>query len=74
MKPKLDEKPLSWTSPGGCSSCAHCGMDADLDPYCAHTKAVEINRFGLNINDALARFCHHNLWEKKNELPRPTRA
>lgn len=49
--------PACWTSPGGCSSCKHCGMDMDLDPYCAHPVVIKVHPYGLGINAAIRDFC-----------------
>lgn len=47
----------SWTSPGQCSGCKHCGMDLDMLPACHHEIVRKDHPHGLNINAALARYC-----------------
>lgn len=29
-----------------CRDCKHCGMDMDLDPYCAHPKVLKRVPYG----------------------------
>ncbi len=67
-----------WTDPDGCSHCAYCGMDMDMDPYCAHPKVKKAHPYGLNINIATRDFCEKDgkltLWEtRKPPEPIPTR-
>lgn len=48
-----------------CTGCDHCGMDMDLDPYCAAPAVLEKHPFGLNCNRALEKFCGYSdrrLW------------
>ena len=33
-----------------CFDCKFCGMDMDMDPYCAHPKVIEHNPYGSNTN------------------------
>lgn len=53
-KPK---EPVVWTDPGGCSTCKHCGMDMDMDPYCSHPDVLKIHQYGVSINVALQKVC-----------------
>lgn len=48
---------LVWTESGGCSSCKHCAMDMEMDPYCVHPNVVVYHRYGVNISKAIADFC-----------------
>ncbi len=59
-----------WTDPGGCSGCDYCGMDMDMDPFCAHPTVTAKHRYGLNINYAIKDFCEDTegnltLWKKR---------
>lgn len=33
-----------------CTSCKHCGMDMDMEPYCVHPKVIAIGPYGINTN------------------------
>ncbi len=33
-----------------CFNCDHCGMDMDMDPYCAHPDVLKTNPHGSNVN------------------------
>lgn len=62
---KKKKKPVSWTDPGGCGHCIHCGMDMDMEPYCAEPRILKGNPFGLLINHALKK-CKRR-WFKRDE-------
>jgi hypothetical protein len=32
-----------------CSGCRHCGMDMDMDPYCAHPQTLVTMPYGSNL-------------------------
>ncbi len=36
--------------PRDCFDCQHCGMDMDMDPYCAHPDVLKTNPSGSNTN------------------------
>lgn len=55
--PETSSRLRIWTDPDGCSGCAYCGMDMDLDPYCVHPTVTADHRYGLNINLAIQRYC-----------------
>lgn len=61
------DKITVWTEPRGCSSCKHCGMDMDMDPYCGHPAVLKSYQYGVSINFAIQHFCGnpHTLWRKK---------
>ena len=41
-----------------CRDCDHCGMDMDMDPYCAHPDVVKIHIHGLALHTgAVNKFC-----------------
>jgi predicted metal-binding protein len=50
-----------WTDPGRCSTCKHCGMDMDMDPFCTHSEVTKYHRYGLNLNKAISEFCGEDL-------------
>lgn len=54
---------VCWTDPGGCSTCKYCGMDMEMEPYCAHPKVTASSRFGygMGINSAIQQFCGPDL-------------
>lgn len=60
-----------WTEPGQCSSCKHCAMDMDADPYCVHPEVKKFHRYGVNLSKAVADFCGDDLKlrEPKEEIP-----
>lgn len=33
-----------------CFDCAHCGMDMDMDPYCAHPQVTVTAPHGISVN------------------------
>lgn len=33
-----------------CTECRYCGMDMDMDPYCAHPEVLKTNRWGSSVN------------------------
>jgi hypothetical protein len=51
----------TWLDEDQCSSCAHCGMDMDLDPFCVHPAVVRKHIYGLNLNQAIEHFCGSDL-------------
>lgn len=55
----------SWSSPGRCSSCEFCGMDMEMDPYCAEPSVTEGHPYGLNLNSAIKEFCGPDLRLRK---------
>jgi hypothetical protein len=63
--------PTVWTDPGRCSSCKFCGMDMDLDPYCAHPKVIARHKWGLVINKAIADFCGPDLALREEKTTSP---
>lgn len=50
-----------WTEPGRCSTCKHCSMDLDMDPFCVHPKVLEYFRYGVNLSKAITDFCGEDL-------------
>jgi predicted metal-binding protein len=52
---------MSWTDPGRCSTCKHCSMDMEMDPFCTHPEVARYHRWGLNLNKAVSEFCGENL-------------
>jgi predicted metal-binding protein len=50
-----------WTDPGRCSTCKHCSMDMDMNPFCTHAEVTRYHRWGLNLSKAIAEFCGENL-------------
>ena len=58
-----------WTDPEACSGCKHCGMDMDMEPFCAHPTVTAQHPYGLVIGKAIERFCGEGnslkLWEKR---------
>lgn len=41
-----------------CRDCRSCGMDMDLDPYCAHQKVLEEHPYGLVLHSPkISTFC-----------------
>lgn len=50
-----EEQYMSWlTDLRGCGKCKSCGMDMDLEPYCAHSEVKRFHKHphGININVA----------------------
>lgn len=48
-----------------CTTCDHCGMDMDMDPYCVHPAVLVQHSHGLVTRRALPLFCggeEHQLW------------
>ena len=50
-----------WTDPGRCSTCKHCSMDMDMDPFCTHPEVARYHRWGLNLSKAISEFCGEDL-------------
>jgi len=50
-----------WTDPGRCSTCRHCAMDMDMDPFCVHPEVKKYHPWGLNLNKAISTFCGEDL-------------
>lgn len=50
-----------WNSPGACSTCKHCSMDMELEPFCTNPAVTVYHRHGLNLNKAIAEFCGQDL-------------
>lgn len=64
-------KVTCWTDPGGCAHCRHCGMDMDMDPYCAHPTVIARHKWGLDLAKAIEWFCTPDLklWEQRAPPP-----
>ena len=64
--------PIVWTDKGGCGTCAHCGMDMDMEPYCVETSILaertKITKrnypYGLDITPAW-KICKGKQWETR---------
>ena len=53
-----------------CFKCEHCGMDMDMDPYCAHPEVTKKHKYGLVLHQ-VSEFC--SAPEKKLFEPRKLR-
>lgn len=62
---------LVWTEEGGCSSCKHCAMDMEMDPYCVHPTVKIYHRYGVNISKAIRDFCGEGGDSDKLKLHEP---
>lgn len=62
--------PIVWTDPGGCSTCEHCSIDMDLEPFCIHPAVVARYPIGLFINRAIQDFCGPGLKLREDRQPR----
>ena len=60
--------PAFWNSPNSCSTCKHCSMDMDMDPFCVNPAVRIYHRHGLNLSKAIAEFCGEDL-KLREEVP-----
>ena len=52
---------MSWLDEGQCSTCKHCSMDMDLEPFCTQETVLAKHPYGLNINHAVKDYCGETL-------------